>query len=78
MSNIQPYPQEDYYQQKQHYSVYRPAYHRIPSTPAIHKDDWTSPNSSPIVVPSMIPSHYYHHHPSNYNVSFLVSQSFCK
>ncbi|KAG2231137.1 hypothetical protein INT48_003345 [Thamnidium elegans] len=43
-----------------HYSVYRPAYHRIPSTPAIaprqsSKDVWASmsPEVSPIVVPSM-------------------------
>jgi hypothetical protein len=70
MPNIKPYPHQDntydmsYHhrhnqpQQQQHYSVYRPAYHRIPSTPAIAplKEVWAStmsPEVSPIVVPSM-------------------------
>lgn len=53
-------PQYQQQQQSSHYSVYRPAYHRIPSTPAIaprqsSKDVWASmsPEVSPIVVPSM-------------------------
>lgn len=84
MPSIKPYPQEDLHhslyqknQQKHHYSVYRPAYHRIPSTPATHKEDWASTNNalSPIVVPSMIPSHYYHY-PGYSNVSkpYLVTK----
>lgn len=70
MPNIKPYPlQENTYdmsyhnrqnqlqRQQAHYSVYRPAYHRIPSTPAIspRKEVWASsmsPEVSPI-VPSM-------------------------
>lgn len=44
---IKPYPQ-----QESSYSVYRPAYHRIPSTGSVHKE--SSPEmTSPIVVPSM-------------------------
>lgn len=69
MPNIKPYPLQDHVydmsyqrqqqqQQQQHYSVYRPAYHRIPSTPAVtpRVSNWVSsmtPEVSPIVVPSM-------------------------
>lgn len=67
-TNIKPYPHQEntfdmsYQRHNQHYSVYRPAYHRIPSTPAIAprqssgKEVWSSsmsPEVSPIVVPSM-------------------------
>lgn len=82
MSNIKPYP---HHQQKQ-YSVYRPAYHRIPSTPAIQrqsKDVWASmsPEISPIVVPSMSIQNYYQGYSQAYystvhrpvtNVSFVA------
>ena len=57
------YPQLHQQQQKLiNLSVYRPAYHRIPSTPAIsprhQKDAWASmsPEVSPIIVPSMSPA----------------------
>ncbi|RCH84942.1 hypothetical protein CU098_006031, partial [Rhizopus stolonifer] len=71
MPNIKPYPHQQethadmpyHFQQKQYqqqqqknYSVYRPAYHRIPSTTTRQsKDAWAamSPEASPIVVPSM-------------------------
>ncbi|CAO3621232.1 unnamed protein product [Mucor fragilis] len=76
MPNIKPYPQPQQQQQSMHYnqyskpqqklinlSVYRPAYHRIPSTPSIslrHQKDaaWAamSPEVSPIIVPSMSPA----------------------
>jgi hypothetical protein len=76
--NIKPYPHQDAYvdmsqQQHKQYSIYRPAYHRIPSTPAVaprnSKEVYASasPEVSPIVVPSMstatIPSQhldFYH------------------
>ena len=80
MPNIKPYPHQDHYDmsyhrqqlpQQQHHSVYRPAYHRIPSTPAVtpRVSNWVSsmtPEVSPIVVPSMSPaplefySNYYY------------------
>lgn len=76
MPNIKPYPQPQQQQPSMHYnqypktqqklinlSVYRPAYHRIPSTPAIsprHQKDaaWAamSPEVAPIIVPSMSPA----------------------
>lgn len=82
--NIKPYPHQEntfdmsYQRHNQHYSVYRPAYHRIPSTPAIAprqsgKEVWSSsmsPEVSPIVVPSMsaasldfYQSSYYYYRP---------------
>lgn len=77
MSNIKSFPhhqqqqQDMSYQQQKHYSVYRPAYHRIPSTSTIHrqsKDVWASmsPEISPIVVPSMSIQNYYQTYPQAY------------
>ncbi|KAI8639043.1 hypothetical protein BD408DRAFT_446289 [Parasitella parasitica] len=74
MPTIKPYPQQlqpqlihstqyPHHQQQKliNLSVYRPAYHRIPSTPISphhQKDVWAtaSPEVSPIVVPSMSPA----------------------
>jgi hypothetical protein len=79
MTNIKPYPHHHHQQpqqQQQKYSVYRPAYHRIPSTPIQRqsKDVWTmSPEISPIVVPSMSIQNYYPCYPTVHRqVSFQV------
>ncbi|KAI8888485.1 hypothetical protein K501DRAFT_282785 [Backusella circina FSU 941] len=87
MPNIKPYPHQEPYtdMSQKHHSVYRPAYHRTPTTSKTasrqNKEAWNSslPEASPIVVPSMstpsVQSHYLDFYQSNANLYYATSIS---
>lgn len=91
MPNIKPYPHHQDNTYQHHYSVYRPAYHRIPSTPAVtpRVSNWVSsmsPEVSPIVVPSMsaaldfyqsaVASNYNYHQQQYYRQSLIQNSNY--